>query len=282
MNRTLSILMAVALVCALLLSACGSAKTPAPTAAGETAKETAAAPETAGRELSLTDWSFTASTWSSPDGATVNLTAVPSAHSAKDSATLLVRLDGEEIVAIPCDWKDDAYVVSADLNAADGYCYYMLLTGEDGVSAEIAVNTPDAPTEESVINLASSLESYCSLTLGATTLIDGKLTISEGVALVQAPRITNEGSGIACAQATLVLTLDDQEIDSMALTMAPGEESKSYEASLAGLSFSVPENMGMDQRLVLRLDAELTNGQELTAQGVSWYYQDGAIATAVG
>ena len=36
------------------------------------------------------------------------------------------------------------------------------------------------------------------------------------------------------------------------------------------------------QAWVLRLDAELSNGQKLTAEGVTWYYQDGNLANAVG
>ena len=270
---------ALAVVMVLSFAACG-AKAPS----GETTAAPAALPseESAARELGLTDWSLSASTWSSPNGATIHLTAVPTSHNKGDSAAFVIRLEDEEITSVPCEWKNDTYVASADLNAADGYCYYVVLTGDDGSTAEVAVNTPADPIEVNYINMAAALESYCSLTLGETTLADGKLTISEGTALVQAPRITDEGSNIACAQATLVLTLDDQEIGNLALTMAPGEESRSYEASLAGVSFSLPGEIGAEQQLALRLDAALTNGQALTAQGGSWYYQNGVIANAVG
>ena len=100
--------------------------------------------------------------------------------------------------------------------------------------------------------------------------------------MVQAPRITDDGENIACAKATLVLTLDGQEVGSTELTMAPGDASRSYEASLADVSFPLPGTIGEQQQLSLRLDAELTNGQKLTAQGGSWYYQDGAMTNAVG
>ena len=48
------------------------------------------------------------------------------------------------------------------------------------------------------------------------------------------------------------------------------------------MSFEIPGGIGADQQLSLRLDVQLTNGQSLSAQGGSWYYQDGVIANAVG
>ena len=267
----------LALVMALPLSACGSKEAPDTTVAAEIT-----APQAAPVELNLTEWSLSASTWSSPNGATIHLTAVPTRHEAGDSAAFIVRLEGEEVANIPCTWEGGAYAAAAELNAADGYCYYVALTGADGTSVEVAVNTPAEPIEENYINMESALESYCSLTLGESTFADGKLTLADGTALVQAPRITDAGSNIACAQATLVLTLDGQEVGTAALTMAPGEADRSYEASLAGISFEVPGGIGADQQLSLRLDVQLTNGQSLSAQGGSWYYQDGNIANAVG
>ena len=269
----------MALVMVLALCACGSKTAPAEETS---AAQTAASSEAAVRELGLSDWSLSASTWSSPNGATIHLTATPTSHVQGDSAVFIVRLEGEEVTSVPCDWENDAYVASADLNAADGYCYYVSLSGEDGASAEIAVNTPADPTEENYVNMATALETYCSLTVGESTLTGDTLTIADGTAVVQAPRITDDGENIACAQAMLVLILDEEEIGSMALTMAPGEADRSYEASLANVSFTIPGELTEDQRLVLRLDAELTNGQALTVQGATWYYQDGGMATAVG
>lgn len=282
MKKNLCILTAIVLVFALLLCACGKKETPAASAAGETAGETAAPQETAGRELSLTDCDLSIAGRKGDNGVTVQLKAVPSDHEKKDTATFAVRLEGEEIVSTPCDWKDNAYVATADLEAADGYCYYVILSGADGASAEIAVNTPAEPTSESLINLASSMESYCSLMLEETSLVGGQLEIYGGTAVVQAPRITDNNENVACAQATLVLTLNGEEVGSKALTMAPGTADRSYEASLAGVSFSLPGEISEDQQLTLRLDAVLTNGLTLTAEGGSWYYLDGAVANAVG
>ena len=279
-KKVLSALLAAAVV--LSLCACGKkAETPASTES-ETPAPTTASQENAGRELSLTEVSFSVTTWSSPNGATVNLTAVPNEHAKGDSAEFVVRLDADTVASVPCEWKDNAYVASAELNGADGYGYYVIITGKDGSIAEIPVNTPEEPVDEALVNLASYLQSYCTLTLNDAALEGDNLTILSGYALVQAPRITENSDNVACAQASLVLTLDGQEIASMPLTMAPGETDRSYDSTITDMSFTIPGDLSDGQQLMLRLDAVLTNGQTLTAQGGSWTAQNGAVANAVG
>lgn len=273
-----------ALLAAVVLSlcACGKkAETPASTES-ETPAPTTASQENAGRELSLTEVSFSVTTWSSPNGATVNLTAVPNEHAKGDSAEFVVRLDADTVASVPCEWKDNAYVASAELNGADGYGYYVIITGKDGSIAEIPVNTPEEPVDEALVNLASYLQSYCTLTLNDAALEGDNLTILSGYALVQAPRITENSDNVACAQASLVLTLDGQEIASVPLTMAPGETDRSYDSTITDMSFTIPGDLSDGQQLMLRLDAVLTNGQTLTAQGGSWTAQNGVVANAVG
>lgn len=280
MNRKLrSVLTALcAAAMTLSLAACGE-KQDAPAV---TTAQTTPSAETAARSLSLKEWSLSAETWSSPNGATIHLRAIPSSYADGDSAVFVVRLEGEEIVSVPCSWEDETYVASADLNAADGYCYYVSLTAADGSTSEVAVNTPAEPVEDNYINLAAALDSYCSLTLEDAAIADGIMTIAGGLAEVQAPRITDQGENIACAQATLVLTLDGETLDSKALTMAPGDTDRSYASDLTGIQLQVPGEIGEDAQLSLRLDAELTNGQKLSAVGGTWYYLDGTLANAVG
>ena len=279
-KKVLSALLAAAVV--LSLCACGKkAETPASTES-ETPAPTTASQENAGRELSLTEVSFSVTTWSSPNGATVNLTAVPNEHAKGDSAEFVVRLDADTVASVPCEWKDNAYVASAELNGADGYGYYVIITGKDGSIAEIPVNTPEEPVDEALVNLASYLQSYCTLTLNDAALEGDNLTILSGYALVQAPRITENSDNVACAQASLVLTLDGQEIASVPLTMAPGETDRSYDSTITDMSFTLPGDLSDGQQLMLRLDAVLTNGQTLTAQGGSWTAQNGVVANAVG
>lgn len=279
-KKVLSALLAAAVV--LSLCACGKKAESTPTTEEKAAAQTAESVESSARTLSLTEVSFSVTTWSSPNGATVNLTAVPNEHAKGDSAEFVVRLDADTVASVPCEWKDNAYVASAELNGADGYGYYVIITGKDGSIAEIPVNTPEEPVDEALVNLASYLQSYCTLTLNDAALEGDNLTILSGYALVQAPRITENSDNVACAQASLVLTLDGQEIASVPLTMAPGETDRSYDSTITDMSFTIPGDLSDGQQLMLRLDAVLTNGQTLTAQGGSWTAQNGAVANAVG
>ena len=236
---------------------------------------------TAGQPLALSSSSLTAATWSSPNGATVTLTAVPNGYSQGQSASFIVRLEGEEAANVPCDWDGSVYTASADLNGADGYCYYVLLTAADGTQTEVAINTPTAPTDDALINLASSLESYCNMTVEAATQDGSTLTITTGSVDVQAPRITNNGETITCSKAELVLTFGEEVLGTAQLKLEEAEIPGSYTANISGISFSIP-SMEDDQQLSIRLDVTLSNGQFLTASGGTFYFLNGEMVSSVG
>lgn len=269
----------IALICvfAMVLAGCGSQKTAETTVP----VETTAAETTTPQPLGLSNWAMTANTWSSPNGATINLTATPSYYAEGQSAAFVVRLEGEESANVPCDWNGTQYTASAELNAADGYCYYVVLTAADGSSTEVAVNTPTVITDESFINMATSLNSYCSIVVEESSFENGKLTITSGNVQVQAPKITNQGETITCKEVKLVLTFGSEELDSEKLTLEASDTAAAYEAALKKVTFDVPD-MEDDQQLNLRLDVTLSNGQFLTAPGGTWYYNDSNLLPAVG
>lgn len=276
---------AVILALAVLLSACGGkqapAETTAATAAETTAVTTVATETTASQPLTLTGWNMTASTWSSPNGATIHITATPNYYSEEAKAAFVVRLENEEIASIPCQWDGTGYVASADLNAANGYCYYVVLTAADGSSAEVAVNTPEAPGNESFINMAAALESYCSVTVDESTFADGKLALSGGKVEVKTPTITNEGETITCQEAVLVLEFNGEQVGKQALTLAEAETEGIWEATLDNVSFDLPK-MENNQKVELTLNVTLTNGHVLTAFGGNWSYSDDSLLAAFG
>ena len=270
-----NILAVIALVAvfAFALAGCGS-KDKEPTA-----NTAASVPEmSAGQELTLTSSTLTAATWSSPNGATVNLTATPNGYAEGQSAAFIVRLEGEEAANVPCEWNGSA---SADLNAADGYCYYVLLTAADGTQTEVAINTPTAPTDDALINLESALNSYCNMTVASATQDGSTLTITGGSVEVQAPRITNEGETITCSKAELVLTFNEEIVGTAALTMEAAEIPGSYTADISGITFNIP-SMEDDQQLSIRLDVTLSNGQFLTAPGGTFSFLNGEMVSSVG
>lgn len=273
-KKTALILVAVLTAFALMLTGCGSKEAAAEPTAAETA-----APEQV--PLGLDSWELTASTWSSPNGATVHLSAVPTAHSDNQYAVFSIRLEGDDVENIPCQWDGKAYTASAELNAADGYCYYVVLTTTAGEQAEFPINTPASPTDESLINMASALNSYCHLLVEASDADSSKLTITSGFVQIQPPRITDDGKAITCTEAVLVLSFNGEEVDRKVLTLPEASATGSYELSIADSRFDIPA-MEDDQQLTLRLDVTLSNGQTLSDANGTWSYIDGQLVSAVG
>lgn len=268
-RKNILTVIALAMVFVLALAGCGSRE--------ETTQTT---PTDAEKVLDIASSSLTASTWSSPNGATVTLTATPTTYSDDMTAAFVVRLEGEEAANVPCEWNGTAFTASADLNATDGYCYYIAITLEGG-TAEFPVNTPTYPTDDALINMETALNSYCSMTVDDSEQKGSKLTITAGSAEVQAPRITNEGETITCAKAELVLTFNEAEVGRQALSLEEAEIPGSYTADISGVSFDIPA-MEDDQQLAVRLDVTLSNGQFLTAAGGTWSFLNGEMVTTVG
>ncbi len=273
-------ILAAILALAVALTACGKETAPAETTAAAT---TAAAVTEAAvsQPLTLTDWSMRASTWSSPNGATVHITATPSHYEEGQRADFLVRLESDEVFSIPCQWDGTSYTASADLNAANGYCYYIVLTAADGTAEEIAVNTPAAPIDEALIDIEASLEAYCSITVEESVFDSGKLTLSTGKVQVKTPLITNDGEAISCQEAALVLAFNGETLNQKVLTLTNTDTQGLSEAALENIVFDVPE-MENEQSVELTLNVTLTNGQILSAFGGSWVLNEEGILPVVG
>ena len=60
----------------------------------------------------------------------------------------------------PTVWDGSAYTASAELDAADGYCYYCHLTTPGGKETEVEINTPNNTTEEVRENIQWLLDGY--------------------------------------------------------------------------------------------------------------------------
>lgn len=265
-------ILAVVLALAIALTACGSEKAPettaataAPTTAANVPAETAASVQS----LTLTNWEMSANTWSSPNGATINISAAPSYYEEGQKADFVVRLESDDVALVPCEWDGTNYTASVDLNAANGYCYYIVLTAADGTASEVAVNTPAEPTNEAFIDIEAALESYCSITIDDSTFENSKLTLTSGKVQVKAPLITNEGETITCQEATLILTFNGETLGQEVLTLSEAETGGLFEAPLENITFDIPE-MENEQSVELTLNVTLTNGQILSAFGGSW------------
>ena len=280
MNKRLTVLLALTLVCALLLAACGKERPEAEPQAADAQGQTAA-PTVQPLEVSLTAADLTYNTWSSPNGLTVNLSATPSQHEDSHSAEFVIRVGDVEELRVPCEWDGAAYTATADLNAKNGYGYYLVIRNESGASQELTVDSPDTMKQPLLVNMADALEAYCTLNLETANITDGVLTVDSGSVMVQAPAVTVDGKAVTCTDAALVLTLDEQEIGRVSLTLMPVGANGGYEQTLRGTPFEVGE-LADGQELKLRLEATLSDGQVLTAVGTTWLYSGGELQGTVG
>ena len=273
-------ILAMILVLAIALTACGGEKAPETTAATVAAT---APVETApvAQPLSLTSWNMSASTWSSPNGATVHINATPNAYAEGQKADFVVRLESDDVTTIPCQWDGTNYTASADLNAANGYCYYVVLTAADGTVTECAVNTPAAPVNEALINMEAALASYCSVTIEESEIADNKLNLANCKVQVQAPTITNEGESISCKKAYLVLSFNEEELAKVEVNLEETATAGLFEAAVSGITFDIPA-LENDQKVVLSVNAALSNGQALSAFGGEWVYNEEGLLPVVG
>lgn len=270
MRRTLSLIFALLLL--FSLTACD--KKVEETTVPETTIDTT------GMELALVDWSMNATTWSSPNGATVNITATPTFHKDSHCAEFMVILNQQEVFREACTWTGESYTCSADLNAANGYGYYMVLTDTDGTEIIVAVNTVESRLDETLINLESSLDSYATLTVTDSAYKNGKLTIRAADAQVRLTSIT-QAVPVSIAEAFLVLTYEGAEADRVSLPLPGGATGSMQELSIKDIALDTPK-MEDDRRLDLWLEVISSDGQVITAPGGTWHYTGGDLLSAVG
>lgn len=274
-------MLAIVLVLALTLCACGSkVAAPETTASAET---TAAPAETTvpAEPLELTDWTMSATTWSSPNGATIHIAATPNYYAEGQKVDFVVRLEGDDVAVVPCQWDGTVYTASADLNAADGYCYYMILTATDGTATEVAVNTPTDPVNTAYIDMESALQARCSIFVEESTFDTDALTLTAGKVELQVPSLTNQGETVSCQEAALVLMHNGQELSKQPVTLTETDVAHHYEAQLTDITFTVPE-LENEEKLELMLSITLTDGQTLCAYGGNWIYSTEDLLLVVG
>lgn len=261
MKKQFPAVIALLVMTALILAGCGKS----------------APQEDLGLGLGLTDWSLDARAWSSNNGATVTLTATPLSYVKGQTAALSVRLEGEEVENVACEWDGKAYTAEADLNAADGLCYYVLLSRDGGDSLEVEINTPANPSNEDIINMHTALEAFCHMAVTESSLAGNQLTITGGYAQIHLPVITRDGTAAVCEKAELVLRYNEEEVDRQSMTLGSDLE----DMEVAGVTFTIP-SLEDDEQLTLTLEVTLADGQVLSAPGCTWFSSGGQLIPAVG
>lgn len=236
--------------------------------------------ENTSRREGLADWSLTATAWESREGASVTLFATPEEVTEGMTASFSVRLEGQEIVNIPCQLEDQTFTATADLSAADGYSYYCILLDAQGKKQQFALSTPENPVEDIPVYLQTSLSAYCNLIVDSWLDTEDAVTVTAGYVQVQLPRLSG-ADVLAVEKAELVLLCNDEEIERQSITLEAGESNQGFEAELTDTKLPLPQ-MENDDYLDLQLEVTLPDGTVLSASGASWYMTSDGLFLVVG
>lgn len=228
----------------------------------------------------VSGWTLTGVPLTQGSGAAVTLTATPTRYQEGQMAAFRVMLDNQVAAELYCDWDGTAYTASMELDAADGYSYYLILTQPDGSQEHLDLNSPMNPVDPTLVYMYSSLSASCILNLYDTQASASALTLSAAAAEVQLPKLTATGDPAACTGAALVLQLNGADLERKALTI-PQEASDPLILDASGVTFSVPE-LEEGSQLDLWLEVTLSDGQVLTHFASSWYFAEGELIQAVG
>ena len=231
--------------------------------------------------VSLTEWHFDFFAWSGNNGANITFTATPDSYAEGQTAVLNVKLEGEVVDTSVCEWDGKAYTANTDLNAEDGYCYYCVITDAYGNESEVELNTPKNPTNEWIINIETSLTSYCNMMVEESVAEGNTLTITSGYAQAQLPAIGKSGPNVTIVGTELILLAEGKEIGRNSLTLEHAEGVNNYGVQVSGVSFTIPA-MEDDQQLELKMEVTLSDGQILTAPGGNWFANGGELFLVVG
>ena len=228
---------------------------------------------------SLQDWSLNATPWADSTGADVTLTAIPTEYQPGMGATMLVMLGDRQAASVPCMWDGTAFTGTANLNAADGYSYFCLLSGPNGVQ-QLALSNPESDDAGIPVFLQSALSSYCNLVVHDWIGQAGtSLALTSAYVQVQLPQIQNQELTITAQE--LVLRLNGQLSAKVPVLLYPSEVPGSYDATLSDLHLPMPE-LEKDDTLELYLEITLSDGRHLQAFGIGWYLENGKLSASVG
>lgn len=226
---------------------------------------------------SLSDWELTAAAWADSTGADVTFTAVPTEYQPGMGATLLVMLGDRQAASVPCVWDGTVFRGTANLNAADGYSYFCLLSGPNGVQ-QLSLMGPESENAGIPVYLHSALSSYCNLLVSDWVEQNGSSLILNGAyAQVQLPQIQE----LTIASQELVLRLNGQVSVKVPIMLMPSEVAGSYELIINDLHLPMPELDSTDN-LELYLEITLSDGRHLQAFGIGWYLENGKLSASVG
>ena len=224
--------------------------------------------------VALKSWSLTPTAWSDSTGADIAFTAVPEHYVEGMSAQLNICLDGE-VNAVNCQWNGKAFTATAQVPAADGYEYILVIDGN-----EFLLTSPKNPVDSIPVYLESSLSYNCTLMVNGWESDEGTLTLTDAHVQVNLPQLSTDG-GAQIVSAALVMRLGTTEVSRRTLTLAEGEGEGSYELTVQNFGIALPEMQENDQ-VDLWLEVTLSDGQMLLSASSGWYLGSDGLYLVAG
>lgn len=235
----------------------------------------------AGASGDLADWNLSAASRDGGERADVTLTALPSVYETGMEAIFTVLLDGQEVASQPCILDGNAFCATLSLPAADGYAYYCILLTPDGSRRQVTLTTPGHPVDEHMVNLKSSLESYCLMTVEGWSLADQQTLLIPAARIeVQLPLISLDAPASVTA-AELVLTHNGSELSRLSPETSVSSLENGYLLEAADICLPLPA-MAEGDVLEMILLVTLSDGTVLSTPGASWYLVSGELQMVVG
>lgn len=228
----------------------------------------------------LSGWELIPVPWEDGSGASVTMNATPTGDAEGMTASLYVRKGSAEIVTQPCEWTGTAFTATVELTAQDGYSYYCILESGGG-REQIALSTPENPTADIPVYLATALSAYCNLTLDSWLDQDGTLTVTTAYVQAQLPQLTAMGGVPTIQRAELVLRYQGEAFSAAEVVPEAGTGVGAYELTVTDVKLDMPR-MEEDESLELWLELTLSDGQVLSALGASWYQAGDELFVVVG
>lgn len=123
---------------------------------------------------------------------------------------------------------------------------------------------------------AEALPASASVTFSGWESDGSTLTITDAYLLIQLP-----SADVSVETAALVLERNGVEIGRNTITLGTGEGLLTLALHVTGEEFALPA-LEQDDYLELRLEAALSDGQALTAEGAAWYRDGEDLYLVVG
>lgn len=248
----------------------------------------------------LSDWHLTAEPLEDGSGATVRFEAEAMGTKSGQSAHFVVMLEDKTVVDLPCAFDGSHFTASAQLDAQNGYTFFCDLSDGQSEPIRYALLNPADETLPLLMNLHDSMNTYATLLVDSWKVKEGEkeekeaeeeeeekeeeteedILIVNADVQVQLSSFTANHEKVSVESAALHFTMGETVLESLDITLDGTDSALS--ADMKGITCPIPKDMPTDAQLTLRCEIKLSDGNTLTADGGSWFMQDGQLQMVAG